>query len=314
MLTFIHFTFFCPNRHTRYKATYEYFLHNIEPELLLRVSIVISFSTLAFGIVAVLLNQEKLPTKLLATVYCLVSLIARFAVFTAMFVEFGYTALSLIIPAYFLRTVMVVAREWEGTFNSITSNAGLKTRTLILPIQMTLIFDHALTFILPFGKHHHPELDVTSNWHLALQGAQNHPLVEEKLTSPFALGNLALTLLENSVGWLCVCLVDSGSKTTANVTMWYFHMCGLLMMGLMLVTLALTYACSREFPAMVNVSDMQDHQLKAYFGKFELLNVSDYFNYWNSKAKSSEQRDTARAKVEEHSKGPLVALNTFVTV
>ena len=32
---------------------------------------------------------------------------------------------------------------------------------------------------------------------------------------------------------LCVCLVDSGSKTTANVTMWYFYMCGLLMMGAM---------------------------------------------------------------------------------
>ena len=44
----------------------------------------------------------------------------------------------------------------------------------------------------------------------------------------------------SAAGWLCVCLIDSNT----NVTMWYFYMCGLLMMGLMLVTLALTYACS----------------------------------------------------------------------
>ena len=71
----------------RYKAAFEYFVFAIVPELLLQVSITISCLTLAFGIVATLLNDEKFITKLLATVYCLVSLIARFAVFTAMFVE-----------------------------------------------------------------------------------------------------------------------------------------------------------------------------------------------------------------------------------
>ena len=296
----------------RYKAAFEYFVFAIVPELLLQVSITISCLTLAFGIVATLLNDEKFLTKLLATVYCLVSLIARFAVFTAMFVEFGYTALSLIIPAYFLRIVMAIAREQESAFKEFFKRKYVSN---LLGYSTLLIFDHALTFILPFGKRHHPEIvNWQENWNLALQGAQNYPIVEEKLMSPFALGNLALTLLENSVGWLCVCLVDSGSKTTANVTMWYFYMCGLLMMGLMLVTLALTYACSREFPAKINVSDMQDHQLKAYCKTFELLNVGDYFYYNNSKAKSSEKRDTARAKVEEHNKGPLVALNALVTV
>ena len=56
-----------------------------------------------------------------------------------------------------------------------------------------------------------------------------------------ALGNLALTLLENGIGWLFVCLIDSDT----NVTMWYFYTFGLGMMGLMTVTLLLTYASSK---------------------------------------------------------------------
>jgi hypothetical protein len=197
--------------------------------VLLRASITISFLTLAFGIVATLLNLEKFPTKLLATIYCLASLIARFAVFTAMFVEFGYEALYFFIPAYFVRVIVV------NVIYLKENEPGCEEFFVFQPMVM---FDHALTFILPFGK---VVDDNEKNVLLALQGAQNDPIVTCKLLSPLALGNLALTLLENGIGWLFVCLIDSD----ANVTMWYFYTCGLGMMGLMIVTLPLTYASSK---------------------------------------------------------------------
>ena len=54
----------------RYKAAFEYFVFAIVPELLLQVSITISLFTLAFGIVATLLNalvlQRAVPLPCLA--------------------------------------------------------------------------------------------------------------------------------------------------------------------------------------------------------------------------------------------------------
>ena len=83
------------------------------------------------------------------------------------------------------------------------------------------------------------------DWHIALQGAQNKPVVADKLVSPFALLNLAVTIVENFVGWLCVWHFDSD----VNVPTWYFKMCGALMMGLMIVTLRLTYESSKRLAA-----------------------------------------------------------------
>lgn len=83
-----------------YKASVEYFRQGVAPSLVLRVSIVVSFLTLAIGIVTTLLNLERFPTKLLATIYCLECLVARFAVLTALFVEFGYGGLYFTCVAY----------------------------------------------------------------------------------------------------------------------------------------------------------------------------------------------------------------------
>ena len=194
---------------------------------------------------SVLLNKERFPTKLLATVYCLAGLIARLAVLTAVFVEFGFNGLYLAIPAYCLRIVMAYVREWENVKEQydrfwVKHDFGTNEYTFI-GFQFLFVFDHVLTFILPFGKE-----VMNEKWMhtITLHGAQGKPIVNEKLLSPFALGNLALTLLENGVGWLCVCLIDSD----ANVTMWYFYTCGLGMMGLMLVALPLTYASAEMFP------------------------------------------------------------------
>ena len=187
---------------------------------------------------SVLLNKERFPTKLLATVYCLAGLIARLAVLTAVFVEFGFNGLYLAIPAYCLRIVMAYVREWKNVKNQygefwVKHSRG--NEYTFIGFQFLFVFDHVLTFILPFGKK--VENDRWKHT-IALHGAQENPIVYDKLLSPFALGNLALTLLENGVGWLCVCLIDSD----ANVTMWYFYTCGLGMMGLMLVALPLPYA------------------------------------------------------------------------
>lgn len=228
------------------------------PSLLLQASIIISFLTLAVGITSIMLNLEKFPTKMLATLYCLASLIARFAAFTAVLVEFGYGGLYLIIPAFFARVFALNINLWVN-WVSITGwgdNDFKGTKFLFWVFQPMLLYDHVLTFIVPFGKAYDEpmrfdfEMDM-NNWDvgfvgfnrpqrifLAMQGPQYRPLASDKFLSPLALANLALTLLENSIGWLCVCLIDSNT----NVTMWYFHMCGLLMMGLMPVTLALTYA------------------------------------------------------------------------
>jgi len=193
--------------------------------------------------VSVLLNKERFPTKLLATVYCLAGLIARLAVLTAVFVEFGFNGLYLAIPAYCLRIVMAYVREWESVklqydYFWVQHNYGNEYN--FIGYQFLFVFDHVLTFILPFGKVERNMYQYT----IALHGAQVKPDVNDKLVSPFALSNLALTLLENGVGWLCVCLIDSD----ANVTMWYFYTCGLGMMGLMLVALPLTYASAEMFP------------------------------------------------------------------
>ena len=190
---------------------------------------------------SVLLNKERFPTKLLATVYCLAGLIARLAVLTAVFVEFGFNGLYLAIPAYCLRIVMAYVREWENVKEQY--GYGL---AIFIGYQSLFVFDHVLTFNLPFGKANDVGEDSDNFFKhtIALHGAQEKPFVNEKLVSPFALGNLALTLLENGVGWLCVCLIDSD----ANVTMWYFYTCGLGMMGLMLVALPLTYASAEKFP------------------------------------------------------------------
>ena len=197
---------------------------------------------------SVLLNKERFPTKLLATVYCLAGLIARLAVLTAVFVEFGFNGLYFAIPAYCLRIVMAHVREWKNVKEQY-DDFWKKYKGIFIGYQSLFVFDHVLTFILPFGKesttgNDHCEYTDRDRHTIAIHGAQWEPNVNDKLLSPFALGNLALTLLENGVGWLCVCLIDSD----ANVTMWYFYTCGLGMMGLMLVALPLTYASAEMFP------------------------------------------------------------------
>ena len=113
------------------------------------------------------------------------------------------------------------------------------------------IFDHALTFFLPFGMIGEGQSGDSGYMMIALQGAQHSPIVADKLVSPWALATLALTLLENGIGWLCISLVDS----EPNVSPFHatdgllFYAAGLVMMGLMVVTLPLTYLSSVRFKA-----------------------------------------------------------------
>ena len=245
---------------------------------------------------SVLLNKERFPTKLLATVYCLAGLIARLAVLTAVFVEFGFNGLYLAIPAYCLRIVMAYVREWHAVkeqYDYFWVKHSLGNEYTFIGFQFLFVFDHVLTFILPFGK-----AGTFFTIHtIALHGAQDKPIVNDKLVSPFALGNLALTLLENGVGWLCVCLIDSD----ANVTMWYFYTCGLGMMGLMLVALALTYASHVKFAGTAKVSDMTNDQLNAYRKKYGIKSMPSY----------REDRANVEKHNLEHNQGKAIRLSSL---
>ena len=206
-----------------YKGGHDHFVKDEEPSRLLKMSISISLCTLASGVAGAQLNLEQFMTKALATVYLLACLVARFAVMVSMFVAFGKNALGFALGAYFLRVCMTVTRIGVGGGESgILNVAG--------------IFDHILIFFLPLGtrKNEVP---------LSIWGPTESPVVKDKLTSPWALGNLALTIVESAIGWTCILRADS------LIPFFEFVRFGLVPTGIMLAALPLTYASAYFCPA-----------------------------------------------------------------
>ena len=93
-----------------YKNSYDYFVKDEAPPFLLKFSIGISLSTMAFGCAGTFLNLEHMPTKICATCYFLSCLVARFAVMPSLFIEFGKPAFGWVVGAFCLRIGMTCAR------------------------------------------------------------------------------------------------------------------------------------------------------------------------------------------------------------
>lgn len=204
-----------------YKNSYDYFVKDEAPPFLLQLSISISLCTMAFGCAGTFLNLEHMPTKICATCYFLSCLVARFAVMTSLFIEFGKPALGWVVGAFCLRIGMTVARVHEGNWMDTLFVGGLIG-----------VFDHLVTFFLPLGTAQRTGPDAL----IALIGPSKDPIVTDKITSITALATLAVTLVENAIGWLCIRLVNSET----DIPLLYFERFGLVPMGLMLVFLALT--------------------------------------------------------------------------
>ena len=205
-----------------YKNSYDYFAKDEAPPFLLQLSISISLCTMAFGCAGTFLNLEHMPTKICATCYFLSCLVARFAVMTSLFIEFGKPALGWVVGAFCLRIGMTCARVHEGEW----------LKTLIVGV-LGGVFDHLLTFFLPLGT---AQRGGDGEGLITIDGPSKNPIVTDKITSITALVTLAVTLVENAIGWLCIRLVNSET----DIPLLYFERFGLVPMGLMLVFLALT--------------------------------------------------------------------------
>ena len=211
-----------------YKGGHDHFVKDEEPSRLLKMSISISLCTLASGVAGAQLNMEQFMTKALATVYFLACLVARFAVMVSMFVAFGKKALGFALGAYFLRVCMTVTRIGVGGGESGILNAAG-------------IFDHILIFFLPLGTRKSEQYG--DHLPVSIWGPVDSPVVKDKLTSPWALGNLALTIVESAIGWTCILRADS------LIPFFEFVRFGLVPTGIMLAALPLTYASAYFCPA-----------------------------------------------------------------
>jgi len=160
-----------------YKNSYDYFAKDEAPPFLLQLSISISLCTMAFGCAGTFLNLEHMPTKICATCYFLSCLVARFAVMTSLFIEFGKPALGWVVGAFCLRIGMTCARVHEGEW----------LKTLIVGV-LGGVFDHLLTFFLPLGTARRGRAGL-----IAVRGPSEEPIVTDKITSITALVNLAVT-------------------------------------------------------------------------------------------------------------------------
>ena len=215
-----------------YKLAHDYFAKDLAPGKLLAGSIVVGLCTFAFGVAGTILNREQFATKALATLYFLASLVARFAVMIALFIEFGKWGVAFVVVGFGSRIAMTykrIGRAGESEWVKVGFVFG--------------VFDYALLLFLPVGSKFsnggaHEKL-------ITLNGVAIDPLVEDKLVSPWALRNLALTLVENGIAWLCVLAIDSDLDVSSRA----FALFGLLPMALMPALLGATRRAARLRPA-----------------------------------------------------------------
>ena len=176
-----------------FKLAIDFFDKDIMPDALLVGSILVGLCTFSFGVTGMLLNREQLATRLLATLYFLTSLVARVAVLIVLFIEFGKWTITFVVFAFVARVFM--------TYSRVNPRYGETGVFLLFGI-----FDYVLLLFLPLGSK--VAFGSAIQRIVTLNGVSVEPLVEDKLTSPWALRNFVLTLAENAVGWMCVFFVD----------------------------------------------------------------------------------------------------------
>ena len=229
-----------------YKLAHDYFAKDLAPGKLLAGSIVVGLCTFAFGVAGTILNREQFTTKALAMLYFLASLVARFAVMIALFIEFGKWGVAFVVVGFGSRIAMTykrIGRAGESEWVKVGFVFG--------------VFDYALLLFLPIGSKvasggAHEKL-------ITLNGVAIEPLVEDKLVSPWALRNLALTLVENGIAWLCVLAIDSDLDVSSRA----FALFGLLPMALMPALLGATRRAARLRPAEeLEPADEEDGRLR----------------------------------------------------
>ena len=184
-----------------------------------------------------------MPVKALATLYLAATLVARLAVAIAAVIEFGRRVVPFVVIALLLRVAMAMLR----CKNAYTMKGGAKQAAA--DFGLGALLDGALTFLVPLGTR---ATELHKGGMLTLMGAALDPIVDDRLVSPWALGNLALTLVENGLGWCCIILAAGSSTASASspiIPLWFFHLFGLLPMGAALVLLALKRlaAASEQF-------------------------------------------------------------------
>ena len=145
--------------------------------------------------------------------------------------------------ALLLRVAMAMLR----CKNAYTMKGGAKQAAA--DFGLGALLDGVLTFLVPLGTR---ATELHKGGMLTLMGAALDPIVDDRLVSPWALGNLALTLVENGLGWCCIILAAGSSTASTSspiIPARFFHLFGLLPMGAALVLLALTRlaAASEQF-------------------------------------------------------------------
>ena len=132
-----------------------------------------------------------MPVKALATLYLAATLVARLAVAIAAVIVFGRRVVPFVVIALLLRVAMAMLR----CKNAYTMKGGAKQAAA--DFGLGALLDGVLTFLVPLGTR---ATELHKGGMLTLMGAALDPIVDDRLVSPWALGNLALTLVENGLG------------------------------------------------------------------------------------------------------------------
>ena len=203
-----------------YVGALRYYKYGEPPGIWLASSLLISLSAVTLGVVSAYLSDEKsLVTGLLATVYCLVVIVLRFAVHAALFVEFGALT-AVFFAAFFGARCVITTRRWVVEFdesdqddtprNPISKNPSRRSVHSRMSLGPAGMADSVLQYFFPLGAGERGEEKL-----LALQGMQKQPNVHAKLLSPNALTVLSMHLVEACVAWIAILAVSRPGR--ANV-------------------------------------------------------------------------------------------------